>query len=114
MARSQSAARPVAGPVLRYGMQALGQSADQGARPILFAATARAALCVDPRRPDRRDAGGEPVRTGSRYFGPRGPGGLRGAPTAAAPSASAGDLELAREMWEASAEATGVHYAELG
>jgi NAD(P)-dependent dehydrogenase (short-subunit alcohol dehydrogenase family) len=114
MARSQSAARTVAGPVLRYGVQALGQSAEQGARPILFAATARAALCVDPRRPDRRDAGGEPVRTGSRYFGPRGPGGLRGAPTAAAPSAPARDLELARQMWEASAEATGVHYPELG
>jgi NAD(P)-dependent dehydrogenase (short-subunit alcohol dehydrogenase family) len=113
MARSQGALRPAAGPVLLHGARILGQSADQGARPILFAATAKAALGGDRRR--ARPAGAaEPDPVGTRFYGPRGPGGLRGAPTLAAASAPARDRELARRLWEASAEATGVGYAELG
>jgi NAD(P)-dependent dehydrogenase (short-subunit alcohol dehydrogenase family) len=114
MARSQGATRRAAGPVLRHGARILGQSSDQGARPIVFAATAKAALCVDPRRLLRRDAGAEPDLTGTRFFGPRGPGELRGAPTAAVASALGRNRELARQLWEASVEATGIRYAELG
>jgi hypothetical protein len=58
--------------------------------------------------------GEDPDRTGTRYFGPRGPGGLRGAPTVAGASALARDAELCRELWEASVEATGVRFAALG
>jgi NAD(P)-dependent dehydrogenase (short-subunit alcohol dehydrogenase family) len=115
VARSQGASHKVAGPLLRHGVQLLGQSADRAASPVMFAATAKAALGADPRRLRRMGAGGpEPDPTGSRFFGPRGPGGLRGAPTAASASGLARDLELARQLWEASAEATGVYYPELG
>ena len=113
MARSQSASRPTVGPVLRHGAQVFGQSAEQGARPILFAATAKAALC-GAQRARRLDGEAEPDPVGARFFGPRGLGGLRGAPTVSAPSPLARNRELARQLWEASAEATGVGYAELG
>jgi len=114
VARTQGASRRAAGPVLRQGTRLFAQSADQGAQPILFAATAKAALGGDPQRPLRRDAGERPDRTGTRFFGPRGPGGLRGAPTATAASAAARDRALAAQLWEASVEATGVRYPELG
>jgi len=111
MARAEGGMRKVTGPVVRQGVQMLGQSPDQGARPILFAATAKAALRAGSTRATVR--GEEPDVTGKRFFGPRGPGGLRGAPTAAGASALARDPELARELWEASVEATGVRYAAL-
>ena len=104
--------RRVTGPVVRQGAQILAQSPDQGARPILFAATAKAALRTGSARATLR--GEDPDATGTRFFGPRGPGGLRGAPTLAGSSALARNPELARELWEASVEATGVRYAALG
>ncbi|HET9170296.1 MAG TPA: SDR family NAD(P)-dependent oxidoreductase [Actinospica sp.] len=112
MARTEGGARKVLGPLMRHGRHMVAQSADQGARPIFFAATAKAALRAGAARPKAR--GEDPDPTGTRYFGPRGPGGLRGAPTVAGPSALARDPELCRELWEASAEATGVRYAALG
>ena len=112
MARTEGGLRRVTGPVYRHGAEVLGQSADQGARPILFAATAKAALKAGSGRARLR--GDDPDMTGTRFFGPRGPGGLRGAPTLAGASALARDLELARDLWDASVEATGVRYAELG
>jgi NAD(P)-dependent dehydrogenase (short-subunit alcohol dehydrogenase family) len=115
LARSQGGTLKGVGPVLRQGVRLLGQSAEQAARPVVFAATAKAALCTDPRELRRGTTGGEgPDPTGTRFFGPRGPGGLRGAPTTASPSALGRDRELARQLWEASAEATGVNYPELG
>ena len=111
VANSQGATRRATGGVYRHGSRLVSQSSEHGARPIVFAATARAALAEDPRR-GRGGAGREAVRV--RYFGPRGPGGLRGAPGLAGTSALAGDLELAQALWEASAEATGVHFAALG
>jgi hypothetical protein len=110
--RAEGGMRRVTGPVVRHGAQFLGQSADQGARPILFAATAKGALKAGSAR--ARARGEDPDVTGTRFFGPRGPGGLRGAPTVASASALARDRELARELWEASVEATGVRYAALG
>jgi NAD(P)-dependent dehydrogenase (short-subunit alcohol dehydrogenase family) len=112
VARTEGGARKVVGPMLRHGSQIVAQSADQGARPILFAATAKAALKAGAARAKVR--GEDPDLTGTRYFGPRGPGGLRGAPTVAGASALARDPELAAELWEASVEATGVRYAALG
>jgi NAD(P)-dependent dehydrogenase (short-subunit alcohol dehydrogenase family) len=112
MARTEGGARRLLGPVLRHGSHVVAQSADQGARPILFAATAKAALKAGAARPKAR--GEDPDLTGTRFFGPRGPGGLRGAPTVAGASALARDQELCRELWEASVEATGVRFAALG
>lgn len=114
VARSQGASRRAAGPVYRNGARLLGQSADQGARPILFAATAKAALGADPRQLRRRDTEADADAVGQRFFGPRGPGELRGAPTVASASGLARDEELARLLWEASVEATGMRYAALG
>jgi NAD(P)-dependent dehydrogenase (short-subunit alcohol dehydrogenase family) len=104
--------RAVAAPVLRQSALILGQSPERSTRPIVFAATAKAALRAGAAR--ARFKGEDPDVTGSRFFGPRGPGGLRGAPTVAGASALARDTELAQELWEASAEATGVRFAELG
>jgi NAD(P)-dependent dehydrogenase (short-subunit alcohol dehydrogenase family) len=112
MARTEGGGRRVVGPVLRHGTHLVAQSAEQGARPILFAATSKAALKAGAARPRAR--GEDPDMTGTRYFGPRGPGGLRGAPTVAGASALARDAELCRELWEASVEATGVRFAALG
>ncbi|WP_212521142.1 SDR family NAD(P)-dependent oxidoreductase [Actinospica acidithermotolerans] len=112
MARTEGGARKVLGPLMRHGTDLFAQSADQGARPILFAATAKAALKAGGARP--RVRGEDPDLTGTRFFGPRGPGGLRGAPTVAGASGPARDPELCRELWVASAEATGVRYAALG
>ncbi len=112
MARTEGGARKLLGPMLRHGTHLFAQSAEQGARPILFAATAKAALKAGAARPKVR--GEDPDLTGTRFFGPRGPGGLRGAPTVAGASALARDQELCRELWEASAEATGTRYAALG
>ena len=110
--RSQLSRGRLTGPVYRHGARLLSQSADQGARPILFAATAKAALRAG-------ELGGRPGSaevdvTGKRFFGPRGPGELRGAPTVAGASSLARDLELAQQLWEASVEATGLRYAALG
>jgi len=112
MARTEGGARKVLGPLMRHGTDLIAQSADQGARPILFAASAKAALKAGGARP--RVSGEDPDLTGTRFFGPRGPGGLRGAPAVAGASGPARDPELCRELWEASAEATGVRYAALG
>jgi hypothetical protein len=108
--RAQGGNRPVLGPVFRRGAWLVSQPTEHGAGPIVFAATAPAALAADPvhgRRPERDVVG-------RRYFGPRGLGGMRGAPTPAEPSGLALDRELALRLWEASVAATGVQFAELG
>ena len=71
-----------------------GQSAEAGALPILFAATA----------PEAEPGG---------YYGPAGHGELRGpvAPSRVMPQAT--DPETARRLWEVSERSTGVTFGEL-
>jgi NAD(P)-dependent dehydrogenase (short-subunit alcohol dehydrogenase family) len=63
----------------------------QGALPTLYAATS-------------------PELSGGEFIGPDGCMGVRGYPAPARPSRRAGDPALARRLWEASEEATGVRY----
>ena len=70
------------------------QSAEHGAWPTLYAATA----------PD--------VQPGD-YIGPSGPGELRGAPVHASSMPASHDPELAQRLWQVSVERTGVDYAAL-
>ena len=73
---------------MRLGNLLVAQSADQGALPTLAAATTDL--------------------PGGSYLGPRGLGEWRGAPTLVGRSPAASDPELARRLWAASAELTGV------
>ncbi len=68
---------------------ALAQTVDMGALPQLYAATV-------------------PAVTGGQYYGPDGFGGIRGYPALAQPAATARDPELARRLWDATAELTKV------
>jgi len=68
------------------------QSASMGALPTLRAA-------VDPRA------------EGGQYYGPRGPGGLRGHPVVVSSNAASHDREDARRLWDTSEELTGVPYS---
>ena len=69
----------------------LSQSADQGALPLLYAAT-------------------EPGLMPAAYIGPAGVGETRGGPTLVGRSAAAYDVEAGRRLWEASEQLTGVTY----
>ena len=69
----------------------LAQDATQGALPTLMAATAAALPC-------------------GSYVGPAGPFQLHGPPTLVPLPGPARDTELARELWELSERATGVHF----
>ena len=79
---------------LRLGNLLVAQSERAGAWPLLHAAT----------MPDVQ---------GGEYFGPDGPGELRGHPARVGRSAAARDDALARGLWERSEELTGVRYAAL-
>jgi NAD(P)-dependent dehydrogenase (short-subunit alcohol dehydrogenase family) len=78
----------------KLGNAVLAQSAEKGAWPTLYAATA------------------DEVRGGD-YIGPGGPGELAGAPEKVGSSAASRDLEQARALWNVSVERTGVDYALL-
>jgi NAD(P)-dependent dehydrogenase (short-subunit alcohol dehydrogenase family) len=79
--------------VMALGNALLGGSAERGARPTLYAATADL--------------------PGGSYIGPR--LGLVGRPERVSRSKGAKDLDLARRLWEASARLTGVDFpASLG
>ena len=80
---------------MRVGTLLLGQSAATGALPQLRAAT-------DPE-----------VRSGD-YFGPRGVAQQRGLPKRVGMTSAARDGTVARMLWEASEELTGVRYAWRG
>jgi len=69
----------------------LAQSQDKGALPSLYAATA-------------------PDVSGGEYYGPDGPGGLRGYPTLAQPTERARDRDTAKKLWSLSEELTQVSY----
>ena len=83
--------RKVAGMVMAIGNKLVAQSDTAGARPQLYAATM-------------------PEVGSGDYFGPDGPGEMRGAPTRVPLSVAAQDGEAARRLWEQSEELTGVVY----
>jgi len=68
----------------------VAQSADAGALPTLYAATAEL--------------------PGATYVGPNGPGEMRGAPKVVGVSRAAADPAAQRRLWEVSEELTGVRY----
>jgi NAD(P)-dependent dehydrogenase (short-subunit alcohol dehydrogenase family) len=78
---------------LRVTNLIFAQSADRGALPQLFAATA-------------------PGVTGGQFFGPDGFHQARGAPTEVQPVSRARDEETGRRLWEVSEELTGVSYLD--
>jgi NAD(P)-dependent dehydrogenase (short-subunit alcohol dehydrogenase family) len=79
----------------RWGMtvanRVIAQSADMGALPTLYAATA-------------------PGLPGGTFVGPDAWGGMRGHPRTVTASARAYDTESARRLWAVSEELTGEHY----
>ena len=77
---------------MRATIPVFGQSAEQGALPLLRAAT------------DLDLAGGS-------YLGPDGPGEARGGPVLVRAAPRAYDEELAGRLWDLSAELTGVEPA---
>jgi NAD(P)-dependent dehydrogenase (short-subunit alcohol dehydrogenase family) len=77
-------------PVLALGNRLIAQSADMGALPTLYAATA---------------AGAE-----SGYYGPDGFAELRGHPTKVKVIHEGRDPEVGRRLWAVSEELTGVTY----
>lgn len=80
------------GRVVTKGMNAvIGQSADAGAWPTLFAAT-------------------DPSVRGDDYIGPDGLLEMRGHPRLVDRSAAAQDTSVAQRLWERSEELTGVEY----
>jgi NAD(P)-dependent dehydrogenase (short-subunit alcohol dehydrogenase family) len=88
----QSAAAPLVDRLVMVGTNALlAQSAERGALPSLYAATA----------PD--------VESGA-YVGPDGLGEFRGHPHVVAPTSAARDEASAARLWEVSEELTGVRF----
>jgi NAD(P)-dependent dehydrogenase (short-subunit alcohol dehydrogenase family) len=77
--------------LLRVGNKLLAQSAERGALPQLYAATASGV-----------DSG--------EFYGPDGPREARGYPTRVEAVGRARDAELGRRLWEVSEELTGISY----
>ena len=73
------------------GNRLIAQSAEKGALPQLYAATA-------------------PDVHGADFFGPDGYRALRGHPTRVFPSRYAADPDVAKRLWQVSEELTGVRY----
>jgi NAD(P)-dependent dehydrogenase (short-subunit alcohol dehydrogenase family) len=76
---------------MRVSNRLFAQSAEMGALPLLYAATA-------------------PDLEGGSYVGPDGRGEMRGHPTLVQASTRAHDEEAARRLWGASEQLTGVRY----
>ncbi|MFF9983637.1 oxidoreductase [Streptomyces erythrochromogenes] len=70
----------------------LAQGKDRGAWPVVRAAT-------------------DPDAVGGQYFGPRGPGSLKGPPAVQVTAGSAHDRVAAARLWTVSEELTGVSWA---
>ena len=83
--------RGVFGKMASLSSRLIAQSASRGALPTLCAATFLG-LC------------------GGEYFGPRGPGELRGSPKLVHPVAKANDAHLAANLWQVSEVLTGVSW----
>jgi NAD(P)-dependent dehydrogenase (short-subunit alcohol dehydrogenase family) len=73
----------------------VAQAPERGALPSLYAATA-------------------PGVEGGQYFGPDGPGEMRGLPKRVKAKAEAYDPEIGARLWALSEELTGVHYPQQG
>ncbi|MEU8732501.1 oxidoreductase [Streptomyces tendae] len=73
-------------------LRPLAQSAERGALPQLYAAT-------------------DPGVRGGDFFGPDGPGELRGGPKRVRPAPAAADAATGRRLWEVSELLTGVGFA---
>jgi len=78
--------------LMRVGNRLVAQSAQRGALPTLYAATA-------------------PEVRGGAYYGPDGFQELRGHPTEVGAIPAAHDAEAGRRLWEVSEQLTGVRYA---
>jgi NAD(P)-dependent dehydrogenase (short-subunit alcohol dehydrogenase family) len=78
----------------RLSMLLFGQTAAEGARSLVFAATERAV-------------------TGGGYYGPTGFGQMGGAPGSVKPSRRALDADVAARLWEASERLTSVRFDSL-
>jgi NAD(P)-dependent dehydrogenase (short-subunit alcohol dehydrogenase family) len=76
----------------RASMRLFGQSAAEGARSLVYAAS-------------------EPSVVGGGYYGPTGFGQMGGRPGPVEPSRRALDARVAARLWEASERFTGVRYA---
>ncbi|GAB6903704.1 oxidoreductase [Kineosporia succinea] len=81
----------VQGAVLSLSSRMAGHSAEMGALPLLYAAAS----------PDASPGG---------YYGPTGPGEVRGYPGLAASSTAAQDKKVAAALWARAQELTGVAY----
>ena len=77
--------------LMRVGNAVLAQGVGTGALSQIYAAVS-------------------PSAEGGRFYGPRGPGELRGLPREVQPVAAARNPETARRLWEISEELTGVVY----
>jgi len=77
--------------LMRLGNLVVAQSAERGALSQLYAAV-------------------DPAAESGRFYGPGGPGELRGYPREVQPVASAKNRETARRLWEMSEELTGVSF----
>jgi NAD(P)-dependent dehydrogenase (short-subunit alcohol dehydrogenase family) len=77
--------------VLAISNRLLAQRPERGALPTLYAATA-------------------PGVEGGEYYGPDGPGEMRGFPKCVKAIPDAYDTELGQRLWQASEELTGVRY----
>ena len=84
----------LSGALVKVAARALAQPADPGALPQLYAATA----------PDVR---------GGQFFGPRGPGEMRGPVTEVMPSDRARDVTTAQRLWAISEDLTHVAFEML-
>jgi NAD(P)-dependent dehydrogenase (short-subunit alcohol dehydrogenase family) len=82
---------PVVDLFMKIGNRVIAQSDEAGAWPQLYAAT----------MPDVK---------GGEYFGPSGVFGLRGPPDRDTPTRAAQDDDVAKRLWEASEQLTGVTY----
>ncbi|MCX5043520.1 oxidoreductase [Aldersonia sp. NBC_00410] len=79
-------------PLMMLGNKVLGQSAEMGALPTLFAATS-------------------PDAVAGEFYGPGGFGGMRGYPTTSKSTSASKDETVARGLWELSEKLTGVTFA---
>lgn len=79
---------------MAFGNRFFAQSVLMGTLPLLYAAT----------MPDVQ---------GGEYFGPAGPGEMRGYPRRVTSNAESYDTAVAQRLWEVSERLTGVHYEDI-
>ena len=90
----QQSGNKLMGVLMNFGNFAFGQSADDGALPQLYAATA-------------------PDVVGGQFFGPSRLMETRGAPKRVGSTSKSKDTELAARLWAVSEELTGVRFEAL-